>query len=614
MRLLSLVALLIGFLLLIEPVAAQGLPFTSVPLDDMRAFRPAASNWQIAGAVYADRTTHHALTSEPGTGVLVNHPSTSARDNLFTAFEHGDLELELDVMIPKGSNSGLYLQGRYELQLLDSWGVEYPHYSDMGGIYQRWDEARGAGQEGYEGHPPRQNAARAPGLWQHLHILFHAPRFDAEGRKTANARFVKVELNGVVLHENVEVTGPTRGPAFADEQPLGPLMIQGDHGPLAFRNIRYKRYNDQHVNLADLQYRTFEGVFEDIPDVSGMSPSQEGAMDGLQWNLDGVEDQFTRVIEGQVEIPASGEYAFDLSLSWVTGDPHFQGRKIGGGVLEIGGQEVLQHPGVEQTASATATLEAGSQPLRLTYYKNRGWAAPRLALYAEGPGVPRQELNAPGTLSGRGPFAPLSVEPEGEVRLLRSFVMHGGAKRTRALSVGDPTGVHYTVDLDTGALLYAWRGPFLDTGAMWRSRGESQLAQPTGSVIMLPGTPVLTGAAQPLALQGYVLDEAGRPTIEYEMGGVHIYDLVQPDPTGTYLTRMLHFEAADAPTDLSVQLTAGSAIEQLPDGSFAVDDRTYYIEAEDASPQIREVEEGEELVLPVHFEEGVATVRYAIIW
>jgi hypothetical protein len=614
MRLLSLVAFLISTLLLIEPLAAQGLPSTPVPLDDMSAFRTTGANWQIAGTVYADRATEHALTSEPGTGVLVNHPSASARDNLFTAFEHGDLELELDVMIPKGSNSGLYLQGRYELQLLDSWGVDQPRYSDMGGIYQRWDEARGAGQEGYEGHPPRQNAARAPGLWQHLHLLFQAPRFDAEGNKTANARFVRVELNGVVLHENVEVTGPTRGPAFADEQPLGPLMIQGDHGPLAFRNIRYKHYRDQHIQLADLRYRTFEGTFEAIPDVSSLSPSHEGSLDGLHWDLDGVEDQFTRVIEGQIELPESGLYAFDLSLDWFTGDPHFEGKKIGGGVLEIGGQAVLRHPGTERTAHATATLAAGRQPFRFTYYKNRGWAAPRLALYAEGPGVPRQTLNAPGTLSAGGPSVPLPVEPEGEVRLLRSFVMHGGTKHTRPLSVGDPTGVHYTVDLDTGALLYVWRGPFLDAAAMWRSRGESQLARPTGSVVTLPGTPVVFGAVPPFVLQGYVLDEAGRPTIEYEAEGVRVFDQVQPDPTGTYLTRTLRFEAADAPTGLNVHLAAGSAIEQLPDGSFAVDDHAYYIQAEDALPQIREASGGQELVLPVRFEGGMATVRYAIIW
>ncbi|MGB1817175.1 MAG: family 16 glycoside hydrolase [Rubripirellula sp.] len=70
--------------------------------------------------------------------------------------------------------------------------------------------------------------------------MFRAPRFDEVGNKTANARFVRVMHNGKVVHENVDVTGPTRGAGFNDEQPTGPLMIQGDHGPVAYRNVRVR--------------------------------------------------------------------------------------------------------------------------------------------------------------------------------------------------------------------------------------------------------------------------------------------------------------------------------------------------------------------------------------
>ena len=63
-------------------------------------------------------------------------------------------------------------------------------------------------------------------------------RVSASGQKTANAIFVKVVHNGKVIHENQEVTGPTRAAAFNDEKPLGPMMFQGDHGPVAYRNVR----------------------------------------------------------------------------------------------------------------------------------------------------------------------------------------------------------------------------------------------------------------------------------------------------------------------------------------------------------------------------------------
>jgi hypothetical protein len=149
--------------------------------------------------------------------------------------EHGDLELELEVMLPRGSNSGIYLQGRYEVQLLDSWGVKNPKFGDIGGIYRNWENEKG---KIYMGKAPLSNPAKAPGLWQKFKISFRAPRFDAAGNKIENARFVYVDLNGVRIHDNVEVPLPTGGPIENNEKPTGPLMIQGDHGPVAIRNIR----------------------------------------------------------------------------------------------------------------------------------------------------------------------------------------------------------------------------------------------------------------------------------------------------------------------------------------------------------------------------------------
>ena len=127
--------------------------------------------------------------------------------------------------------------GRYEIQVLDSYGVAGPQHSDCGGLYQRWAPSRGRGNEGYDGIPPNSNATRPPGQWQELYIDFVGPRFVDSGNKIANARFNEVRLNGVVIHENIEATGPTRAAMFSDERPFGPLMLQGDHGPVAYRKM-----------------------------------------------------------------------------------------------------------------------------------------------------------------------------------------------------------------------------------------------------------------------------------------------------------------------------------------------------------------------------------------
>lgn len=156
----------------------------TIPLTDLSFARSPGKTWQLAADVNADINKENALTISKGTGVLVNlvDKKTHGTD-LYTTAEHGDAELELDYLIAKGSNSGIYLQGNYELQLLDSWNVKNPKAGDNGGIYERWDESKPEGQKGYEGYAPRQNASRAPGLWQHLKVSFQAPKFDTNGKK-----------------------------------------------------------------------------------------------------------------------------------------------------------------------------------------------------------------------------------------------------------------------------------------------------------------------------------------------------------------------------------------------------------------------------------------------
>jgi hypothetical protein len=125
--------------------------------------------------------------------------------------------------------------GSYELQIYDSFGVEKDHYPgiECGGIYPRW-----INEKNVEGHSPNVNASLPPGQWQTFSVIFRAPRFNDKGEKIANAVFVKVVHNGKVIHEHVELNAETRG-GFP-ERPVGPLRLQGDHGPVAFRNIRIR--------------------------------------------------------------------------------------------------------------------------------------------------------------------------------------------------------------------------------------------------------------------------------------------------------------------------------------------------------------------------------------
>jgi hypothetical protein len=207
---------------------------------DLSAWREPLGEWCVADDVAKDPADERKFTIKDGKGVIVNG-SKGRTGNLLTKMEHADVEAHVEFCVPRGSNSGVYFMARYEIQVFDSWRVEHPKYSDCGGIYQRWNTAEpDPKKRGYEGHSPRVNASKAPGEWQSFDVTFRAPRFDASGKKTKNAVFVKVVHNGKVIHENVEVTGPTRASTFNDEKPTGPLMLQGDHGPVAYRNLRIR--------------------------------------------------------------------------------------------------------------------------------------------------------------------------------------------------------------------------------------------------------------------------------------------------------------------------------------------------------------------------------------
>jgi hypothetical protein len=179
------------------------------------------NKWRIGEAVLD--------SANPAKIVLSPIAQTPAMVNVQTGIDiyseqkFGDCCIEIEIMVPKGSNSGIYVMGEYEVQILDSFGKAKVGPGDLGGIY-----ATAA---------PRVNASKAPGEWQTMVIDFEAPRFE-NGKKTHNAKFVKVVLNGQVIHENVEVKGPTPACLTGKESPTGPIMFQGDHGPVALRNIK----------------------------------------------------------------------------------------------------------------------------------------------------------------------------------------------------------------------------------------------------------------------------------------------------------------------------------------------------------------------------------------
>jgi len=591
------------------------LPYKTLSLDDLSGFKPVSTNWKIVGNADVDQNKKGVFISSPGKGILLNVPEKGLKEHLFTAFDHGDIEVELDVMMPVNSNSGLYFQGRYEIQLLDSWGVAEAQSSDIGGIYQRWDKSRGKGNERFEGHAPNVNAAKAPGLWQQFKIIFHAPKFDASGQKIKNAWFEEVWLNGALLHKNKEVSGPTRASAFQDEKALGPFMIQGDHGAVAFRNIKYKLYEDKKLVFKDLSIKEYENKSQRIPRLDTLKAIREIKTDSISSLLaSGENPQKLLAYSGKINIPNAGDYIFDMKVN------------RGGAVLIIANDTIVNLDGdydVNHPGYGMASLKKGDVPFTLIYNKHRPYQR-GLALFVEGPGIAKYALHAPGSISlNQGNLPDMTVSATDEVVLQRSFLMHEDKKRTHCISVATLQGINYSYDVAFGSLLQAWNGGFLNVAKMWHSRGGQQLAEPLGLPVSIHGDPDFAyldneesnwpdSISTSYRQLGYELNQNGSPIFLMEIEGGLIKNQFQPSDSLRKLTRII---GTDLQKKVWHKIGEGSVIEALSDNRYAINDKNYFVDFsnnEGLKPVVRQVEGKQELL--VNISEGKNELSYTIIW
>lgn len=183
--------------------------FNGKDLNNWRTRSGDPVGWKIDAGV---------MTVVPRTGDIVSQEK-------FTDFQM-HLEFRLPNMPDKKgqarANSGVFLQGRYEIQVLDSYGLNIPGKGDCGAIYDQF--------------APLVNASRPPLEWQTYDVIFRAPRVDAGGKVVENVRLT-VLFNGIVIQNNIGLPGPTGGAIDQNLGEPGPLLLQ-DHGDLvSYRNI-----------------------------------------------------------------------------------------------------------------------------------------------------------------------------------------------------------------------------------------------------------------------------------------------------------------------------------------------------------------------------------------
>jgi hypothetical protein len=188
-----------------------------------------------------------------GAGAVLLCGEDGRGSDLMTAEDLGDYELHLEFTVPKGSNSGVYNRGLFEIQIFDSFGVTRPAFHDCGSLYER--------------ALPPENLSKGPGQWQSFDITMKGKRLtlvwngkvvfrdkDVRYGETDRAAFERLTGENAGKPEALRVRleekdgkyvgyfgeGGTRSGLDGPDRP-GPILLQGDHGPVAFRNIRVRR-------------------------------------------------------------------------------------------------------------------------------------------------------------------------------------------------------------------------------------------------------------------------------------------------------------------------------------------------------------------------------------
>jgi len=169
-------------------------------------------------------------TTEDAAWPVKDGAMTTEGYDIVTKRKFTDFQLHVEWMEPdmpeaKGQakgNSGVFMQGRYEIQVLDSYGIADPGTGDCGALYGK--------------AAPLVNACKPALQWQTYDILFRAPRFDAEGKQIENAR-ITVLQNGITIQNNTVIPGPTWGETFGELKDPGPVVLQYHGNQLQYRNV-----------------------------------------------------------------------------------------------------------------------------------------------------------------------------------------------------------------------------------------------------------------------------------------------------------------------------------------------------------------------------------------
>ncbi|WP_375443929.1 hypothetical protein [uncultured Fibrella sp.] len=537
---------------------------TALPRLDLSTLSLPA-NWQRAGGVTVGPEST-AIKSKPGGDVIL---ISAGKDPLTLITPASDFSLEFDVLMAPNADAVLILPNGEALSL--------DHARDIVPLL------------------------KLPGLWQPIRLDYRAES------NLAGPILERLLVNGVVVREGYKLAQKAAG--------ARPVQLVAQTGSLAIRHAGYRALENRKVaNWAGpLTYKLYGESIETREGLAGKTPVKADTISNLSYNVSyGRPGRFAVLFDGKLNVPAAGDYQFDLVMGGVAG-------------LWVDGKAVIPmvYDELGATKTYTTPLTAGIHAIEVMF--SRSWPRPGLGLFISQAGTRPQALHADGSVPEFSPPGQVTVQAEARPTLIRSFIQLPGElnKRTKSLSVGSGTGLHYAVDLSQMALLMAWKGDFADVTQMWYERGEPQLLKPMGTLVRPSPRPAFAllanaNAAWPDSLNedvltygGLVLNKEGLPTMEYTLAGLTIRESLRP--TSNRLDHTFAVTGNVPAQPIYCRLAAGKIIEEVAKGLFAIDDRSYYIRVDPkVNLVLRQLGTQQELMMPVSLKDGAATVQYSL--
>jgi hypothetical protein len=517
---------LLFFLIPISQLTAQDFPLIDFPISDWTS-KP--NTWNAIGSINI-HPFENKIDISKGNMELY---SAKAGSEIKSNKTFGSFKLEFEILQNEETEAVFSIGDGLMISLSNSSASKMPELGSVKTSAGAWNKVA-------------QDVCKHTGLWQKIELLYKA----SDGKMPAVLE--KVKINGVLQVQNFVSQNRNEKP--------NQIGFTLNKGVLALRNVKYAFLgNAKPISISNLSYVLQETEGWDHTFEVKKTPPIHGISDELSFRIPNDYKEFILTYSGNMKVDKDGLYAFTLDYQGVSD-------------LQIDGKKVAGSNEFTYRIPETQLIDLKEGMHTFEYKYQRIWWPPGFGIFISGSNFGAYALHSSNNLSVPKVVGGIYENMDGNrTRVIRSFMNYKGVKRTSVMTVGTPEKRHYSIDLNDGSMLYAWKGDFADVTEMWHERGEPQLIEALGQIISMSGKPnFFQNEKDVTVFKEYFLDTKGIPTYLHALNGQKVSRKLEPLKNGFEITLSTENK------DIKYLLAEDQNIEKLSESLFRTSD--YYIQ------------------------------------